>query len=317
MPRTIRVALFCTDQEQGKRLRIAASLQAGNGFEVRLSDKLDETTELALLDPEWPDADLLLGRLRRMMVSVVQLGQADRETFSDQQIDPDQSIALIQRRLRDLLAATAERGDPKPKPVPALEVEPLLVRLCREENLAAARLSLRLDELELLVLRDASRILAASETELKLARARIGEAGWTVDAPRQTANGADSAGCSGSLDGFLIEAALAERTRLPAIAPNRFKLLAWPDLTACGEPAVVRLSALLVNGRWSAADLVKRSGADAATVNALLWALTAAGLLETRDSVTPVEARGGPTGHRPGLISRLARHFGLGHMQAA
>lgn len=319
MSRTLQLALLCTEPEAIKRIRIAARLQAANGFDVRVSDQPSANADLVVLDARRPDFDALLSRYRRLGILLVQLDGDHEAVFSDHRIDPSQSIAAIQRALRDLLALASDRARARPARPPRMEPadEPLLVRLCRDEYLRQPNLELIHGDLRLLLLRQTSRIVGGSEAELNLAAARISQGGWSMQATTADPARLGPEARSGSLDGFLILAALATRKALPSMGRNQFHLTAWPDLTTCGDTAVVRLSALLINGRWTAAQLVERSGADPATVNATLWAMAASGLLETKQPLRPAQTRSVATPARSRLLGRLARHFGLGQMRAA
>jgi len=172
---------------------------------------------------------------------------------------------------------------------------------------------------EILMLRSSSRVLAASLSDILCCRDHFDDPAWSIEVLQVGATRPSTHHVAVSLDSFLCQAVEAVSGPLPPHAAGRWILQDWPDLgAATRQVAALRVAAALRRGPATAAELAARTDLGLDEVTRYLWALRAAGLLQsaTDDSAEPAAAiaavestAAAPAG---GVLARLARRFGLG-----
>lgn len=157
------------------------------------------------------------------------------------------------------------------------------------------------------------KVHAASHSDLLTARSYLPSPGWRFAPLRRSTQ----SGCSiaVSLDGFMLQGAMAARQVLPPYPDTPCYLVDWPDLgSATQVPAAIDVAAVLIRGRIRPSRLAQVTHQAQDVVNACLWALRAADLLRHDDEAALPPAAGQPelaARSFTGVMARIARRFGV------
>lgn len=195
----------------------------------------------------------------------------------------------------------------------------LMGALAALEGSGAGWLHAQCSGIEVFIDREGGRVCAESVDMLKIAAPRAGREGWTARPHSGLQTGAPRRLASSSLDTFLLTAAMAARSTLPALPALRFQLRQWPDLGGMPEAVdALRVVRAIQSRRLTEAEIRETTGVDEATVRACLHAFRAAGLVrgEPTDATaaTPTEVATAAASSRTSsrVLHRLARWVGLG-----
>lgn len=157
------------------------------------------------------------------------------------------------------------------------------------------------------------KVHAASHSDLLTARGYLPSPGWRFAPLRRSTQSGRSIAVS--LDGFLLQGAMAARQVLPPYPDTPCYLVDWPDLGSATEvPAAMDVAAVLIRGRIRPSRLAEVTQQAQDVVNACLWALRAADLLRHDDEAALPPAAGQPelaARSFTGVMARIARRFGV------
>jgi hypothetical protein len=195
----------------------------------------------------------------------------------------------------------------------------LLSAMVASEGSGTSWLHAQCNGIEVFVDREGGRVCAESLEMLGIAASRAGREGWTARPHPGLQIGTPRLLASGSLDTFLLTAALSARSTLPRLPPMRFQLRQWPDLGGMPEAVdALRVVRSIQSRRLTEAEIRESAGVDETTVRACLHAFRAAGLvvgeLADASATKLADVTSGASSFRtpPRVLDRLARWVGLG-----
>ncbi|MGA7438497.1 MAG: hypothetical protein WBW32_10280 [Luteibacter sp.] len=219
------------------------------------------------------------------------------------QLDRHAPVAAIVRALREMLLPSAATEE---------EAVSGFLGVCLRETGCTSDLQVNHGQVSVMLRPAAGRIHARSVSDLLAVEAWLLNPGWFSTLASEP-NWEDAGWhVSRSLDGFLLIACRRFHGRLPILEHRAFKLDRWPDLGSMPEDMdSLRLAALLHRSAWTVRDLAQHADIDIAWVNAFCWATLACGALSV---VEPVVLDASPRqthAPAPGMLQRIARHFGM------
>lgn len=306
----VTVAVIGLPDDLARRLRIALNLQAGFGFKVRHAERVHAGVDLLVADVDAGDGARAVAAAAPG-TALLCFGDPARLPRTALGVDRERSISDLKSDLHGLLEATRWRRNGS-RAAPAQR--PLLVRLAEDSALDRPNLRISDGDIDLLIRRGASRVMARSHSDIITGAERLGLGPWQVEAMDPFDPGAVRGWVSRSLDSFLVRAARARGASLPRFPELPVRLDDWPDLGEINDALALQVSALLVKGTATPESLGEATGAALDSIDALLWAFKAARLLTVStagqlNSARPLRQR---PEVQPGLLVRLARRFGMG-----
>lgn len=287
-----------------QRLRLATNALAAHRMQARASEWDGTRCDIVAADPADAYGSRVLEIARRRGTPALELGTGAAE--------PASTVARITRALHDLLQRRRTDGAMAASHATAAATPGAtggIVRLALDASLAGIDLEATSQGAVVWLLPTSGRVVSSSVSDQLRARERLALPGWTFAPIAERSRSRPPGEVSASLDTFLLHAAWHAREQLPAFPERAVSLAMWPDLGSAPslvEPLVVLQH--LQRGHLSPEALAQRSGVARQDIDACLWALKAAGLLDEPRSQTsaPVEAP-----RTSGLLARLAAHFGL------
>ncbi|HET8899359.1 MAG TPA: hypothetical protein VFN09_11370 [Rhodanobacteraceae bacterium] len=298
----LRVAAL--DEATEQRVRLAATLLGAYRLRVRVDAWDGSRCHLLLACPHDPWGKRATEQAGRRGVPVMDVCMACAASAGET-VPADISAAGLARAIRQKLAVVLT----PPAPEASVDDLPGIYRLAQSGWRGKPAVASG-DGRMVLTRPETGRVYAATRSDLLAAGDALVGAKWQIaleDPPRDT-----SELVSGSLEAFLLVAAIKSAARAPAFPAGRYRLETWPDLgTATTVVAALRVAKLLLGTPQSAVSLAQAlPDVDVKQIHACLWAFAAADLLRQDDGIdSPVAAS--PARPRDGVWAGLARRFGL------
>ncbi|MBX3725328.1 MAG: hypothetical protein KF823_05370 [Xanthomonadales bacterium] len=322
----IKVALPELREDLARRVRIACNLQAGFGHRVKYVPVADRDCQILFVESAAAGAADRIRQAVSSGVTVVVFGVVDLPGQAGIVVADDRSIAelasdiqaaIALRRERPVAAANGHAGGDAVGNRGRLGPGQLLERLAGPDLAGSGNLKVTAGSVVLLIRRGTSRVLGRSHSDIMAGAERLAQEGGQIEAivdfdPKHYASWA-----ARSLDSFLVRLAKAAPGLPPAREDLSFRLDDWPDLAESGDQVAIHVAARLVAGPANIAQLARETGAEPDALSRLLWAFRAAGLLADGAGTRPGAGASvqqpivRPAASRPGLLTRIARRFGL------
>ena len=321
MPVDIRYAGF--DQDTERRIRFAANALATTKQRILVSDWDGTRCDLLVINgnDHYALSVAAIARRRDMPIVALSRQREDLEAWATW-LPPDASVAVLARTFAEALEQQArgrtEAATAATQAAPAMTASTSgLVRLASDPTLAGHDVEAVSRGRVLRLLPGAGRVLASSFSDMLAGHDFLADRGWEFRRFESSRAGSNRFEFAGSLDSFLLNAALKGSAQLPVFPAGRYWLCDWPDVGQAPDfvPAL-RIIRQLLCAKLEPAELMARSGATRDQVTACLWAFRASGLLYplangSARTEEPLGTTRQPSSRFSGLLSRLASHFGL------
>lgn len=303
------------DETVEQRVRLAAETLAAYRIEARASDW--DGTQCGVLVAGSDDAygRRVIDIARRRGISVLAIGAAVDDADKTLAVS-EATIVAIARGLRALLEARSSSDAPRRGDAvapPRKDAEPAacaLTRLAIYPTLAGVDLEASIHGTTVWLLPSAGRVLSATVADQLRARDRLGSDDWNFTPLRERTRLIGE--ISHSLDSFYLQGAWAARARLPAFTATGVRLRDWPDLGGASDIVdALRVVKALQRGNGNLGRIVAATDVAEADVSACLWAFRASGILQFDHGLQAPATRDARPRAQPGLLARLAAHFGL------
>lgn len=309
------VASVDLDKSRDARLHAARELLAGERIEVELRRWDGRPAQVLVVGTETSASRMAVDTALRSGIPVVRIGRLPWDPDSVRSLDLYAEPGELSACLRERLDAHEPEHDPAPAAdLLAPAASPFLRQLLAASESGACLLERGLFRL----------VIDLSDARVHMLRrmpypALIGEAlapNWFVTplSPRRYAEEfAQDVTASYPLESVLWDIALAHEAPIADVAPERaLRLRAWPLLSANQLPVhwLLPLSCLLERA-WALPQLAQATSTPALELERMYAAVLASGLADGDAAAAPSPPRRAPDARAPGLLSRLARRFGL------
>lgn len=209
----------------------------------------------------------------------------------------------------------AEPVEPMTRADAAIEAIPsALTQLAAHGPWAGKDVAATIHGMTVWLLPSAGRVLSASMSDQVRAREKLDLDGWQFRLLNDAMRAYPIGEVAVSLDAFYLQGAWRMRQKLPLFPSGNYGLKDWPDLgTAADFADALNIVALLLRKRLDPVAIADAMNIPIEDVSAYLWAFSASGLLEGHDVeiAAPVLQSSAKPMAAQGLLSRLAKHFGL------
>lgn len=296
------------------RARLAAQLMAAFKFDARISAWDGTRCHVLIADAEDAYGAKCIEQAARRGISVLALslhGDMGPETVS--KTLSTAPAATLAKQLASLLEEKSNQSSPS-------MAGNGLVMLALVPTLAQGIFKATLREHSILINRQTSRVYAGSEPALQAAMNDLCLPNWDFSAATEK-DRMELCQHSMALDAFCVMAALQGIGRFPDLPTKPYQLSDWPDIGhAVDVPNIFNLIRLLQKGPITATNAIAQGGMDQLEAIALLWALSASGVLrESRETAPVIASPARAEKERPerSFLGKLMQRFGLGTAEAA
>lgn len=310
MPTLIRHAGLRPEQEQ--RLRFAVAALSASGIQASLDHWDGTRCKLVVVNLDDGHGRKVREIAQRRGLRVVGWAQPEGTDGHTGNGRNDLGVADLTRWLESQLRSEADVQPGMMATSPSMPASNSgLVRLAQDPACVEGDIEARLGGRHLYLLRSSGRVLTSSLSDQMAARDRLHEAGWSLRQATPSVQELGTFEYSGSLDAWLLSAALRKPEALPAFPEKLCFLEHWPDLGASPDAIGALKVARALGSGATPSSIVARHVLDPWYVAACLWAFAAAGLLRARSMLPKTEPT--PEQGRPArLLNKLASYFGLG-----
>lgn len=289
------------------RARLAAQLMAAFKFDARISAWDGTRCHVLIADAEDAYGARCIEQASRRGISVLALSL--HGNLGPENANKTLSSAPAATLAKQLAALLEEKNN---QSSPAVAGNGL-VMLALVPTLANGLFKAELRGHCILINRQTSRVYAHTESELQAALNELCLPNW--DFGRATDKDlTELCQHSMALDAFCVMAALQGIGRFPDLPEKTYLLSDWPDIGhAVDVPNIFNLIRLLQKGPIAARHAIAQGGMDTLEATALLWALTASGVLkEGREAaVIPIKTRPEKSPPELSFLNKLMQRFGL------
>lgn len=307
--RSLRIAAFGLDLVHQTRLKLACSMLLAERMDVSVSSIEDEQTQLLVVATDHPQAASALAQARARRLPTLTVSR-HAETRINNQLAHGATVAQLNEKLSRLLTL-AGQDQLAPTGVP------LLLQLASNDQLPANKLH-KLQRGALMLVLDTSNDSIALPAQLCLKEMieQLDDSTWSADIieredfqhqytyrlPQRQ-----------SLESLFFAVACLRPQLLPATDISEpVQLRHWPDLDSQLVPGNWLMAIALLHAQpCSPAVLATTCMLSPASVNALLAAATAGGLVQQQAAIPPARAKPAGSGQHSRFFSWVARRFGL------